>query len=98
MLRHMTVDGGLRENPWPRLMILLNLIGHSYADFEIVMVLARKFLTVLSTRFGVDNGSSSKRIMDKDEQHEREHEHEADNDGVLSERLYLSVCSTEGAR
>ena len=45
------------------------------------MVLASKFLTVTSTtRLGVDDGCSSKRIRDQDEQHD--HEHEADEDEV----------------
>ena len=62
-------------------MILLDLIGQSYMDFETVMILASKFLTVLSTAWlGVDDGCS-KRIRDNDEQHE--HEHEADEDGVV---------------
>ena len=49
----------------PRLTILLDLIGQSYADFETVMTLATKFFTVLSTTWlGVDDGCSSKRIRD----------------------------------
>jgi hypothetical protein len=54
-----------RQAYGPRLMIVLDLISQSYADFETVMALARKFFTVLSTTWsGLDDGCSSKRIRD----------------------------------
>ena len=75
-------------------MILLDLISQSYADFEIVIVLASKFLTLASTtRLGVDDDCSSKRIREQDGQHD--HEYEVDEDGILSEQLCLTFSTRD---